>query len=239
MAFDPLSDSTRKYRTSLVAVASSLLAVQIFRVRITELPVAGIKIELIDQLIPVALTLSLIYFVISFGVCLADDILNFQGSIFIDERVKKSVENIKSGEQLFAKYLSDILQRYLQKDDAKAIADELGGYMFVVSPDPEQRIAERGAELLKPHRKGKILADTTHTELIENIKRSYRAARRDHPLVSSIGKTDWSLRSYYYFRLFRIYVLEAAFPFVLAAFAFAARISGDFNGALQRLLSVV
>ncbi len=55
MAFDPLSDSTRKYRHGVITVASALIAVQIFQVKITEIPIGGIKIELKDRLIPVAL----------------------------------------------------------------------------------------------------------------------------------------------------------------------------------------
>lgn len=37
----PLSDSTRKYRSTVIGVASALIAVQTFHVRITEIPVAG------------------------------------------------------------------------------------------------------------------------------------------------------------------------------------------------------
>ena len=236
MAFDPLSDSTRKYRHGVITVASALIAVQIFQVKITEIPIGGIKIELKDQLIPVALTLSLMYLTISFGVCLVDDNINFGKAPFVDEIIKESSEVVKSGRELLEKYIFDLLKRYIGKEDAQDIANELSGWMFAIDPNPEKRIAEQAISLLERHKNNMVLGQSTFDELIENVIRSFRAARRDFRPNTSSGS---ALRAYYYFRIFRIYLLEAAFPIFLAAAAFVVRMSSYVTEVLQRLLMAI
>jgi len=237
MAFDPLSDSTRKYRRATISVAAALIAVQTFHVRITELPVAGIKIELVDQLIPVALFLSVIYLTIAFAVCLTDDVINFGGATFIDERVRESEENVRSGKELFAKYLFDLFKRYIPKDDADYIAKEIAPLLYGLGSDIEDAIAELADDRLKQFKASLPMSETTYGELIENVRRSYRAARKDAP--QSFPAVRPGLRAYYYFRVFRVYVLEAAFPLVLATIALAARASHRATELLQYLLSSV
>jgi len=210
-----------------------LIAVQTFHVRITEIPVAGIRIELADQLIPVALTLSLFYLTISFVICLVDDIINFSGATFVEERVKQSREGYKKGEETFEKYIFHLLQRHLQKEPAELIAKELGPFLFVTNPNAEDFIAARANDLLQPHKSTLVLAETTFNEIIENVRRNFRAARRDAELNIPTGSP---LRAYYYFRLFRVYLLEAAFPILVALIALLARMSTDVTGVLQHML---
>ncbi len=233
MAFDPLSDSTRKYRRATLGVASALIAVQTFHVRITEIPVAGIKIELADQLIPVALTLSLVYLTISFVICMVDDIINFSGATFLEEHARQSREGFTKRHETLVKYLVYLLQQYLPKGDADSIAEELSSILFVINPDAEGIFATRAADLLRPHMASLVLANTTVDEIIKNVLRAFRSARRDVELKMM---TKSPFRAYYYFRLFRIYLLEAAFPILLALVALLARISTEITGALQYLL---
>ena len=81
-----------------------------------------------------------------------------------------------------------------------------------------------------------VLGQSTFDELIENVIRSFRAARRDfRPNTSS----ESALRGYYYFMIFRIYLLEAAFPIFLAAAALVVRMSSYVTEVLQRLLMAI
>jgi len=55
LAADPLSDTTRKYRRATIGIASALVAVQVFGVRIEDIPAAGLSIKFEENLIPVVL----------------------------------------------------------------------------------------------------------------------------------------------------------------------------------------
>jgi hypothetical protein len=205
-------------------------------VRITELPIAGIKIELVDRLIPVALFLSAIYLTAAFAVCLTDNVINFGGATFIDERVRESEENMRSGKELFAKYLFDLFKHYIPEDDADYIAKEIAPLLYGLGSDIEDAIAELADDRVKQFKASLPMSEITYGELIENVRRSHRAALRDAPLSFP---TVWPVRAYYYFRVFRVYVLEAAFPLVLAAIALAAGASNRATELFQHLLSPI
>lgn len=221
MAFDPLSDSTRKYRRATIGVASALIIVQTFHVRIEEIPTVGLKIRLAEDLIPVVLTLSLVYFVISFVIHLADDMINYTGGSFVDQYVKESREVIDRASMTFENGLVSMLKRYVDIRDAESIAKELQRFLLVVGADHEQFMAERARHELNPYLDKNVIANEQFEEIARNILAHYRTSRRDAELNM---KRSSPLRTYRYFRMVRVYALETAFPLVLSCLAFSARL---------------
>ncbi len=220
MAFDPLSDSTRKYRAAAIGVAAALIAVQAFHISIEKLPVAGIEIKLADKLLPVALTVSLIYVTISFAIYLIDDLVNMSSALFLEEKAKA----LANQSQQFKDELRQLvifLTQGLEAEEATKISEKIQPLLLDPNPDFTHKFSTR--------RRLNSDQDQSSIHAIEHINEFLFAA-------DTLMKPS-SLKRYRRFRAFRLCVLEAALPLILAAIALSAVISAAVSGWLQHILA--
>src|SRR5262249_42932024 len=158
----------------------------------------GIKIELAEQLLPVALTLSLIYLLISFLIYLTDDLINYTAGSFIQEHIKMS--SSEQSQAVFENSLVGLLKRNLDIRDAESIAKELRRFLFVIGPDHEDFMSKRVANELKIYADKQIIANDVLDEIKQNVLADYRAIRRE---AEDRIKASSPLKVYRYFRIFR------------------------------------
>lgn len=89
MASDPLSSTTHKARTYLLALSTAGFLSSWYNLKVRDIPFSGVDITVDEKLVPIMLTVGISYFLVSFVIYAVDDIIN-QAYTPYQERIRST-----------------------------------------------------------------------------------------------------------------------------------------------------
>lgn len=238
MAYDPLSTSTRKARTGVLALAVAVLCFDAFATNIDDINMPNVGITFDESLIPFVLSIGTLFYLISFIVGVWDDVQN----LVVPERVARRRESMKTvTDRLKSSSISSVLntvQSYNENLVADTepkvsqvgdLANELKGILDVPSRTDDRIIRQYISSCLDIFN---VQRDELRGSIIDEIiDARTKIAECDRTLVRSV------IRPYFRFRSIRLYVLEIGLPVSLALYAIGVQFFGLPTDLLRRLAS--
>lgn len=89
MASDPLSSTTHKARTYLLALSTAGFLSSWYNLKVRDIPFSGVDTTVDEKLVPIMLTVGISYFLVSFVIYAVDDIIN-QAYTPYQERIRSA-----------------------------------------------------------------------------------------------------------------------------------------------------
>lgn len=218
MSADPLSDSTRKARKSLLICSCALFVTVYFDAKISDIPFAGIELTIKERALPIILGVGLGYFLISFLFYAIDDLINMASTPFQSEYRQKSSAVYQRAVATFESNATAVFKQYIDFGEAESISKELARFVNVVGNDRESFFQERiryGLKSFKHKLDDDNLADldVSLMNIYQNIHKNYETYSKDAQMVSE------RLYMYSKYRKIRLYLFELAFPVIAAVSA--------------------
>jgi hypothetical protein len=210
MAFDPLSESTRKARRSLLGMASATIVTHTFNVQVEDIPLVGIKIDFGPEVLAFVFGVGLIYFSVTFIVYYLDDFFNMGLSPFEEEQVRRQGAWLDDTRTNLRNFLNNMLARTHAPESIAHLTDriwnETRSLAFSTTKDDELK---SGIEYIVFNILGEINKSdlATMVIIIQNGLRSYEMMKRQRGFYPSFGSL-------------RLYILDFFLPILIAALAF-------------------
>ncbi|MCK5331485.1 MAG: hypothetical protein KAK01_08755 [Candidatus Marinimicrobia bacterium] len=135
MPYDPLSSSTRSNRRWLLGVSAAAIVVKAFGVTIDSIPAVGLDIKFDAELLPFVLGAAIVYFLISFCMYIADDLLNAEEKPYTRYWWQIEQNYRKTANEEFESYIVVLLKRYLSYDMVLGLIKEIKPFLHSTIAD--------------------------------------------------------------------------------------------------------
>lgn len=217
MAHDPLSPSTRKARTGLLVFSIAALSFDVFATKIDNIDLPDVGIVFDSSLIPFVLSVSLVYFFISFIWTALDDISNMptpERKVRLEDEAERRCRLIKSRalEEVFDQtipFREPKAAKLLIRNDAESDIVSLIELETTMNESDYFEGELRKFKSFKEFKDGELYADVA-----EIIVRT----RAELAFVTRVkSTTNRSIVEWFFDG--RIIVLEFLFPIILSVFA--------------------
>lgn len=226
MSYDPLSSFTRSNRRWLLGVSAAVIVVKTFGVTIDSIPAVGIDIKFDAELLPFVLGAAVFYFLVSFCMYVADDLLNAEEKPYskewgdIERRYRKT-----SGEE-FESYLVVMLKRYISVDSALALIKEIKPFLHSTFSDTRELfVSELNTQIGKLVESDKLPPDAAsgiESATVEKFD-DIRSRSPEYEISGNLNEIRQSQRNRLVWNLalegIRIRIWEVGFPLFLSIIA--------------------
>lgn len=179
MAVDPLSDSTRIAKRSLLIASVLAVTYRAFDVTIDKLPIAGVVIDFNKGLFAFLLTLLIFYFLVAFCIYYFIDIRNVETTL---HQVRESERYNNEFEHRIQRYL------HIAKNRADRAVD--GSDVHVLFTGPMASLLRQLARTPHAEREQIILATPVRTLYELHMRNALNSVVQHPARASEFGKTD-------------------------------------------------
>lgn len=216
MASDPLSSTTHKARTYLLALSTAGFLSSWYNLKVRDIPFSGVDITVDEKLVPIMLTVGIGYFLASFIIYAVDDLINQAEAPYLERLHGNYTSSLSALEDRVVRMLVTRLDGALPNESKAAFAAEL--YSIVLH---SQNIDDEKFQKAIPiHIQSRLpnsgsFYDLNHAELTQRLMGALNSGRQELALIKSTNPKMASKR-YQMYRQFRVWFFDVTLPPLVA-----------------------